>query len=167
MPDGGRFTILAKRRPVDATKTEYQLFMYGEEPAKQSTKPRGRGEHEMVSGGGASGPWVGRNPVQAGMLLVLEELHKCSGTYPYALVFGMLRAPRDSVTARTRATTVRFKKVKLPASLHADGALVYALLPPGNTEVVTRAPGGQVRTTEYAHGRNDRMHCGGPPTHLK
>jgi hypothetical protein len=58
--------------------------------------------------------------------------------------WGLLRSPEDTVTAKSKARTVRFTKVMIPRSLYPRGALVYALLGPGAPTVVVRTPRGRI-----------------------
>jgi hypothetical protein len=60
------------------------------------------------------------------------------------LAEGLLRVPRDTVTAQGRGGEISFRRVAIPAGLYPDGVFVYALLGPGPADVVTRTPTGRI-----------------------
>jgi hypothetical protein len=57
---------------------------------------------------------------------------------PYVIVYGLLRAPGDSVLARVSGTLVPLHEVVIPAHLHAGGVLAYGELSPLPTELLVR-----------------------------
>lgn len=73
------------------------------------------------------------------------QSHASSGCKPrpYAIVYGLLKAPRDTVLVRMAGTLIPLRKVAIPARLHAGGVLAYGALSPLPTEL-------QIRD---AHGR--------------
>lgn len=63
---------------------------------------------------------------------------------PYAIVYGILRAPGDTVLARVSGTLVALKEVPIPARLHAGGVLAYGAFSPIPTELLTRDASGKL-----------------------
>jgi hypothetical protein len=76
----------------------------------------------------------------------------CTGSHAYALAFGFLRAPRDTVLAQGHEATTVLHHVPIPASLHAGGVLVYSLLPSTPSDVIVRAPNGKTVSDESYTG---------------
>jgi hypothetical protein len=76
--------------------------------------------------------------------LDMAVYRSCAGSHAYALAYGLLRQPKDAVTAQADAHMIAFKKVAIPASFGAEGVVVYALLGGGTTNIVTRTPSGQI-----------------------
>lgn len=68
----------------------------------------------------------------------------CTGLRPYALAFGLLRRPKDEVTAENNGRAVVMKKVEIPVSFYRGSVLVYALLGTGTTNILTRASDARV-----------------------
>lgn len=68
---------------------------------------------------------------------------------PYAIVYGLLKAPGDSVLARVSGTLVPLRKVVIPARLHAGGVLAYGAFSPLPTELLIRD--GRGRTIDRAN----------------
>jgi hypothetical protein len=56
--------------------------------------------------------------------------------HPYAILFGLLRDPADTVQARTAQGLVTLKRTPLPPALHTSGVLAYAALTEIPTEIV-------------------------------
>jgi hypothetical protein len=110
---------------------------------------------EQAAGSRLRGGGSGDVSVEPGQHSPLEMIvsQGCVGLHAYALAYAMLRDARNAVIAQAGGTTTRFKKVTIPASFHPDGVLVYALLPPGENDVVTRTPSGRVVYNERWHGR--------------
>jgi hypothetical protein len=100
--------------------------------AKRTEEP---GERRGAIGGGST-------PIEPGEhgIMVMEVEQGCVGTHEYALAEGLLRESRDTVTAHGHGVPITFKKLPIPANLHASGVLVYALLTRGRIDVLTRAP---------------------------
>jgi hypothetical protein len=67
---------------------------------------------------------------------------------PYAIIYGLLKAPHDTVLARVAGSLVPLSNVPIPARLHAGGALAYGVLSPLPTELVTRDPHGRIVATD-------------------
>lgn len=66
----------------------------------------------------------------------------------YAIVYGLLKAPRDTVLARTSGVLRPLHKVAIPAHLHAGGLLVYAAATAVPSELIVRDPDGNTILTE-------------------
>ncbi len=73
--------------------------------------------------------------------------------HPYEIVYGLLKAPRDTVLARSAAgASTPLREVAIPANMHAHGDLVYAALSTAPTELLIRAPSGRTVATEKLEG---------------
>jgi hypothetical protein len=57
---------------------------------------------------------------------------------PYVIIYGLLKAPGDTVLARVAGGLVSLSKVAIPAHLHAGGVLAYGAFSPIPTELVIR-----------------------------
>ncbi len=111
--------------------------------------------HGLESGGWSGGPVLGGVELR---VLAMHVDHGCHRANVYALAFGLLRAPQDTVTSESAGKAVAFKKVTIPASFHPDGVLVYELLGPRSTNIVTRTPSGRVVSSE-PFGGQDVISC--------
>ncbi len=82
---------------------------------------------------------------------------------PYVIIYGLLKAPDDSVLARVSGTLVPLRKVVIPAHLHAGGVLAYGELSPLPTELLVRDARG--RTIDRANlaeaAKSDTETCEG------
>lgn len=83
--------------------------------------------------------------------------------HPYAIVYGLLKAPRDGVLARYGGRLRTLRQVRIPASFHAGGRLVYAALPGVPGELLVRAPSGRTLISENLGGRakDEKERCEG------
>jgi hypothetical protein len=97
---------------------------------------------ETELGGGGESP-RGKNPG-------LFAWHLWTGCrpHPYMILYGLLKAPGDSVYARTSGKLSRLRRVAIPKSLHAGGVLVYTVSPTVPGELLVRGPGGRTILTE-------------------
>jgi hypothetical protein len=103
-------------------------------------------EASLAIGGGG----VAMKPGEYGPL-VMQVKHGCLASDKYTFAYGLLRARRDTVVAQGGSSPIVFRRVAIPMNLQADGILVYALLGPGRTDIVLRAPNGRiVRDESYA-----------------
>jgi hypothetical protein len=68
--------------------------------------------------------------------------------HEYAIVYGLLKAPGDTVLARISGSLRPLRRVAIPASLHAGGVLAYIALPSVPSELLVRTPGGKTIATE-------------------
>ncbi len=75
------------------------------------------------------------------------QLDKGCRPSEFAIVYGVLHAPRDVVLARTATGLVALAHVKIPAGLHAHGVLAYVALPSVPEELVVRTPAGKTVAT--------------------
>ncbi len=66
---------------------------------------------------------------------------------PYAIVYGVLKAARDTVLARVAGALVPLREVAIPRRLHAGGALAYGAFSPLPTELLVRNPSGKTIST--------------------
>lgn len=93
--------------------------------------------------------------------LTLHVERRCLSGHRFALAYGLLHQPQDTVVAvnpHTRAT-VHFNRVTIPSQLNYDGGvLVYRLLEGNTTTVITRATDGQVLSNE-PYGSVDSAPC--------
>jgi hypothetical protein len=58
--------------------------------------------------------------------------------HPYAIVYGLLKAPHDTVLARVAGELVPLRTVAIPTRLHAGGVLVYGAFSPLPSELLIR-----------------------------
>ncbi len=73
--------------------------------------------------------------------------------HPYEIVYGLLKAPRDTVLARSvSGTSTPLREVVIPPSEHAHGELVYGALSTAPIELQVRAPSGRTVATEKLEG---------------
>ena len=93
------------------------------------------------------------------------KLRKETGCGPpsYALLYGLLKAPGDTVLARTPHGLEPFRIVRPPASLHLHGVLAYIPLSVLPSEVIVRAPDGRTvfRKSYRRKAREIRETCEG------
>jgi hypothetical protein len=82
------------------------------------------------------------NPSQSPAVLAWSDDVSCA-PHRYALVYGLLRAPSDSVRARQDHRTTVLRHASIPAVLHAGGVLVYASLASPPSELIVRRPDGK------------------------
>jgi hypothetical protein len=68
--------------------------------------------------------------------------------HEYAVLYALLRAPRDTVLAQTAERTMPLRHVRIPRGLHAAGVLVYAVLPSLPSKLIVRTPGEQTALAE-------------------
>lgn len=134
---GGHFAIVAKRYTyLGHIHSTLQVFAGG------------AGKHEKELG--SSGPDIEateRTPLE------INVVHGCDGTRGYALAYGMLREPKDAITAQANGHSIRFRKVAVPAAFKPAGVLVYALFAtPGPTRVITRLVTGKPIRRELFEG---------------
>lgn len=92
----------------------------------------------LPPGGGGGG---GFNPSQTPGIFVYTAFAACVPR-PYAIVFGLLRAPSDMVVARRGSRRTVLRHVSIPPVLHAHGVLAYARLGGPPSEVTVQRPDG-------------------------
>jgi hypothetical protein len=83
--------------------------------------------------------------------------------HPFALVFGILAAPGDSVLARTPEGLIALTKQELAANLYAGGSLVYGVFSSLPSELVVRRSDGSTLYAESlaAKGAENAEFCEG------
>jgi hypothetical protein len=143
-PQTPAFTIRAERyRKLGAihfelkleTSAEEMLFVGG---SGSSFESNFAAAEEQTSTSGVAVPIVPNGDPQF-------EPSASSGCLPqpYVILYGLLKAPRDTVLARVSGKLVELPKVAIPAHLHVGGVLVYGALSPLPTELVIRDPNGR------------------------
>jgi len=156
-PDGGVQTLVRERVPGGYVSIVGRRYTYlGRTHSELESREQPAG---MRLRGGSSGG-VSIEPGQHSPLEMLVS-HGCVGVHVYALAYAMLRDAKNSVIAQVGGTTTRFKKVTIPESFDPDGVLVYALLAPGENDVITRTPSGRVVYNERWRGR-EALSCSRP-----
>jgi hypothetical protein len=107
---------------------------------------------EGLSGGGFLG--VVPRPERPGQKPGPFSLEISKGCQPheYAILYGILKSPRDTVLARTAGALRPLSRVRMPASLHVGGVLVYVALSQVPSEVLVRTPSGKTVFTEKLAG---------------
>jgi hypothetical protein len=73
--------------------------------------------------------------------------------HEYAILYGVLRDPKDTVWARSGGQLTQLSEARVPAILHAHGVLAYAGLEGVPSEVLVRSPGGKTLSVEKLDGR--------------
>jgi len=73
--------------------------------------------------------------------------------HEYAILYGVLKAPTDTVLARSSGSLQPLQRVRIPASLHVRGVLAYIALPALPSEVLVRTPTGKTVLTENLANR--------------
>jgi hypothetical protein len=76
------------------------------------------------------------------------------------IVFGLLRAPRDTAVAYAARSPHRLRTAPIPASFHAGGVAAYAVLGEPPERVLVRTPAGQTVMDERL-GHEGPTHCDG------
>jgi hypothetical protein len=156
LPRGPSFTIRAERFrelgvpyfELKADVGEQRLFsaggeigsLFGTESESEPGPPPGLPGGAIRLGGlGAGGPFAP---------------HTSDGCepQPYAIVYGLLKAPRDTVLARVSGKLVPLRKVAIPAPLHAGGVLAYGAFSPLPSELLVRSPTGKLIANEDRSG---------------
>jgi hypothetical protein len=92
----------------------------------------------LPPGGGGGGSF---NPSQRPGIFVYTAFGSCV-PHPYAVVFGLLRAPSDRVVVRRGSNRTVLRHIAIPTVLHAHGVLAYARLAGAPSEVIVKRPDG-------------------------
>jgi hypothetical protein len=113
-------------------------------------------------GGGFVGPIETRPEGRRRRPIKLEVQPGCL-PHEYALLFGVLKAPQDTVLAKTGHGLKAFRLARLPSKLHLHGVLAYLGLPAIPSEVIVRSPDGRtVYSRSYRRmAREGRETCEG------
>lgn len=150
-----RFSIGGERSStISATHFELSVEVAAEEEGG-----------DLISGAGGIaliGSSVGGPPTPKSSPFVLQMSTGCL-PHEYAILFGVLRAPADTVLARSSGSLQPFQRVRIPAGLHVRGELAYIPLPAVPSEVLVRTPIGKTVLTEnLAHrAREAKETCEG------
>jgi len=146
IPRGPRFQIDGELdRFMGRLESRFDILVLSSEPGIQ-----GLGEEVLI---GRQRP--------AGPLEVKSEV----GCRPreYAVLYGLLKAPEDTVLAKTRSGFKPFHTVRIPRKLHVHGVLAYIALDSMPSRVIVRSPSGKtVSSTDLRKGaREARETCQG------
>ncbi len=93
------------------------------------------------------------------------ELQSETGCRPheYAIIYGLLKAPKDTVLVRTGTGFRALRRVPIPRSMHLHGVVAYVALSAFPREILVRTPAGKTmfaeKLTRRAH--EDREICEG------
>jgi len=98
---------------------------------------------EITNGGGGSESPSGHKPN-----LFSWAVWRACQPHPYAILYGLLKDPADTVLARTPGTLHALRHVAIPAHLHAGGVLVYTASATVPSELIVRTPSGKTILTE-------------------
>jgi hypothetical protein len=90
----------------------------------------------------------GRSPSGQKPNLFSWALYTGCRPHGYAITYGVLKAPRDTVLARTSGVLLALRRVAIPAHLHAGGVLVYTASSTVPSELIVRDPAGRTILTE-------------------
>ena len=153
VPQGPTFTIRAERYR-ELGRAHFELTL-GEEGGEQPLI-RITGNHrieEKLEEGDEKTAFIG---IGGGGGEVIEpgtkkfQSHASIGCKPkpYAIVYGLLKAPHDTVFARVAGTLISLRKVAIPAHLHAGGELAYGVFSPLPTELHIRGAHGRTVYSE-------------------
>jgi hypothetical protein len=103
--------------------------------------------------GGTSTIVVGRHlKPKSSPAFVLKMRTGCQ-PHEYAILYGVLKAPTDTVLARSSGSLQPLRRVHIPASLHVHGVLAYIALPAVPSELLVRTHTGKTIFTEKLAGR--------------
>ena len=146
LPQGPSFTISGERyRKLGADHFKLELAVSNE------------GSEPLIGGGGgqsfaseveAPNASDGRfnpfgQPFGPGGLVFASQASSACLPQPYAIVYGLLREPSDSVLARVSGRLVPLREVSIPARLHAGGTLAYGAFSPLPSELLVRNASGK------------------------
>ncbi len=165
--EGRTLTVLKLPAVVECTKHPVKYFpggivhlAHGSLPKGPSFTIRGDGyrklgadhfelklevsNEELLFGGGDGGSLDGNIAIPNGVRVLEPQSSSGCLPEPYAIVYSLLKAPRDTVLARVSGTLVPLRKVVIPARLHPGGVLVYGAFTPLPTELLVRNPSGRI-----------------------
>jgi hypothetical protein len=147
LPQGPSFNIRAERyRELGHIHFKLQFTASNEESL---TGPGGGGSLESTGAAEAEGVSLAFSGhlVQAPQAFERQTSSGCV-PQPYAIIYGLLHAPRDTVLARVSGKLVALNKLAIPARLHAGGVLAYGAFSPIPTELLTRDANGKTLTVD-------------------
>ena len=136
LPQGPSFSIVGER----STQMGHNDFKLRINVAAEAGLGGFIGGSSTLSAGGQIKPKP--NPP-----FVLEMEAGCR-PHEYAILYGILKAPTDTVLARISGTLQPLRRKRIPARLHAHGVLAYIALPTVPSELLVRTPAGKTVFTE-------------------
>lgn len=158
VPDGGpAFSIVAQHyRFLGHTYFEVDLRVASLGEREGGFFSAGGSSEELGSISLSSGPRPRPDP------FAMHEQKGCQ-PHPYAIVYGMLKPPGATVTARVDGQTMQLRPAHIPADMHAGGTLLYTVLPTSPEELIVRSARGKTIFTENlgAVGREATETCEG------
>ena len=147
--------------PKTSSKNSVKLLPGGLRPLVHGRAPQGQGfaiiaqhyrfeghDHFALSvttsdGSGGSESPSGRRP-----RLFSSAVWTSCQPHEYAIVYGLLKAPGDTVFARISGKLQPLRRVAIPASFRAGGVLVYVAAARVPTELIVRTSSGRTLLTE-------------------
>jgi hypothetical protein len=150
LPEGPRFSIVGER------------FSFGGETHLELRAEVVVQEDEGVLGDLTRESGGGRSSTAKPSPFSLETKTGCH-PHEYALLYGILKAPADTVLARVAGALRPFQRAQIPRSLHAHGVLAYTALAVEPSEVIVRTPAGKTVFSKSLAGasREVRETCEG------
>jgi hypothetical protein len=147
LPQGPSFSISGERSGF-RNEVHFQLSV------EVDTEEASSGITSFSGGAGSSG--------QKSSPFTLE-IHTGCQPHEYAILYGVLTAPGDTVLVRVSGSLRPLRRVRIPASLHAHGVLAYIALPSLPSELLVRTPAGRTILTEKLtrRAREARETCEG------
>jgi hypothetical protein len=134
IPNGASFTIVGERQGGEYSETSFTA----------NVRPEDEGL-ERLSGGGIIA--VGQGGASGGHPFARQTREGCTPS-EYAIVFGVLSAPRDTVLVRSGGILRPLHRAPIPPILHVKGVLAYIALPGVPTEVIVRDASGKTVSRE-------------------
>lgn len=148
-PQGPTFTISAERyRELGRVHFDLTLEEEGGEQALFSSHAGGHIEEKLEEGDEKAFfvGIAGKEEIEPSTKKFQSHASSGCKPQPYAIVYGLLRARRDTVLVGTAGGLVPLRKVVIPAHLHAGGVLAYGVFSPLPTELVVRDKHGRTIT---------------------
>lgn len=145
LPEGPSFTIRGEGyRKLGALHFELNLSVSNEAGEGLFQTNGGDAFEESIEGPEVNGGVFDPHTQALGTegLFASQASSRCE-PQPYAIVYGLLKAPRDTVLARVSGKLVPLQKVTVPARLHARGVLAYGAFTPLPSELLIRNPAGK------------------------
>ncbi len=137
VPGGTTFSIVAERyRFLGKLYLELKLNMGSE-----------AGQRGGAAVGGLTVSSGGSHHAAATRAFKPQESSGCH-PQPYAIIYGILKAPHDRLLARTPSGLAQLHTVTIPAELHAGGVLAYGAFSPPPSALLLRAPNGRTLSSE-------------------
>ena len=117
---------------------------------------------ELILGHG-SGGLEANIAIPRGWRVIQPDASSGCQPQPYVIIYGLLKAPEDTVLARVAGTLVPLRQVVIPAHLHAGGVLIYGELSPLPTELLVRDASGRTidRVNLAEAAKSDTETCEG------